>query len=346
MTIENNFFDIFKGFVHKLNEHLNPSPVQIEEEKPEIGFVAMPEDKNKLQYLYPNFPRIEAGERPFWTFPGLDIKHPILPPSDALRGKLKFINLKETHRGNQDQVKCEFWFDCGNMTVVFEVGYEDARGKINNASKSFLNSLSSLTDEELKEPITISLHRLVDTPGFTYRDGSVGTDKVIFVDVWKASGEKVYATEISEGLDGNVGANIITRINYALIGKAITSPRSKEQQQPQTQALQLAPEKQTATLDYKKPSTYPTEGKRKVLMDEMDEYVIQVLGGNMEPVKELLTQMFPGKKARPQLDDVELFQFFNGIKERFPINTPTLAEESGIDEDFDYPDGDDEEPGF
>ncbi|MEH1786925.1 MAG: hypothetical protein V7L23_15435 [Nostoc sp.] len=325
-------------FIAILNNALNPS-AQVTDPN-SLGFVAVPEGDNKVRYLFPNYDRVGAGQRPYWVFPGQAPGQHEIPPSEALRGTLKFINLVDAHRGGKDVQKAEFWLDAGTTTYVLELGWVDENsGKINNATKSFLKSLSALSPDELRQPITVSLTRLVDKPGFVKRDGgSPYLHKVLVTDVFDANGNRIF--DDSDEIDVASGSNIICNINGILIEKPIVNPREKKQKQaapapaPTQQQAQYYPTQPTAQPPYQQQQPVPTANygdlfpsalpvfpdspQRNVLVSYMDNHVNQHLGGNMEILKQLVPALFPGKHKRPHLNDLELQTLWNELQKRYP----------------------------
>jgi hypothetical protein len=186
-----------------------------------LGFCPIPENQNAVRYLFPGYEECGAGRPPYLVALDNNLRVPI--PQPALRGKLKFLNLIDTTTGGVDKQKLEFWIDCGNRTYVIYLGWTDANGKLNNATESFLKALCSLTPDELLEPFTFALSRLIDKPSFDPSKAGVGAGKVLLVDVWKNDGTPVYYEQ--GHMDANAAAGVIVRINQHLTGQAVLTPR-------------------------------------------------------------------------------------------------------------------------
>jgi hypothetical protein len=186
-----------------------------------LGFCPIPENQNAVKYLFPGYEECGAGRPPYLVALDNNLRVPI--PQPALRGKLKFLNLIDTTTGGVDKQKLEFWIDCGNRTYVIYLGWADANGKLNNATESFLKALCSLTPDELLEPFTFALSRLIDKPSFDPSKAGVGAGKVLLVDVWKNDGTPVYYEQ--GHMDANAAAGVIVRINQHLTGQAVLTPR-------------------------------------------------------------------------------------------------------------------------
>lgn len=187
-----------------------------------LGFCPIPENQNAVKYLFPGYEECGAGRPPYLIALG-DNNARIPIPQPAIKGKLKFLNLIDTTTGGVDKQKLEFWIDCGAKTYVIYLGWADQSGKLNNATESFLKALASLTLDELLEPFTFTLSRLVDKPSFDPSKGGVGAAKVLLVDVWKNSGESVYYEQ--GHMDANAACSVILRINQRLTGQAVLTPR-------------------------------------------------------------------------------------------------------------------------
>ena len=199
-----------------------------------LGFCPIPENQNSVKYLFPGYDECSIGRPPYLV--GLDENKNHVPiPQPALKGKLKFLNLVDTVRAGQETQKLEFWIDCGARTYVVLLGWADQYGKLNNATESFLKALASLTPDELLEPFTFTLSRLIDKASYDPTKGNPATaGKVLLADVWKNSGESVYYEQGS--MDANAACSVILRINQQLTGQAVLTPRQpKTKPQPQTQ---------------------------------------------------------------------------------------------------------------
>lgn len=204
-----------------------------------LGFCPIPENQNAVKYLFPGYEECGAGRPPYLIALG-DNNTRIPIPQPAIKGKLKFLNLIDTTTGGVDKQKLEFWIDCGDRTYVIYLGWADQNGKLNNATESFLKALASFSPDELLEPFTFTLSRLVDKPSFDPSKSSVGAAKVLLVDVWKNSGESVYYEQ--GHMNANAAAGVIVRINQHLTGQAVLTPRQPKAKptpaptpQPQTQ---------------------------------------------------------------------------------------------------------------
>jgi len=204
-----------------------------------LGFCQIPENQNAVKYLFPGYDECSIGRPPYLIALDEDKKH-IPIPQPALKGKLKFLNLIDVVRAGQDTQKLEFWIDCGTRTYVVCLGWADQNGKLNNATESFLKALASLTLDELLEPFTFTLSRLVDKPSYDPSKGNAATaGKVLLTDVWKNSGESVYYEQ--GHMDANAACSVILRINNHLTGQAVLTPRqpkAKPQPTPQPQQQQ------------------------------------------------------------------------------------------------------------
>jgi hypothetical protein len=200
----------------------------------ELGFCQIPENQNAVKYLFPGYDECSIGRPPYLI--ALDENKNHVPiPQPAIKGKLKFLNLVDVVRAGQDTQKLEFWIDCGTRTYVVCLGWADAQGKLNNATESFLKALASLTPDELLEPFTFTLSRLVDKPSYDPTKGNAATaGKVLLTDVWKNSGESVYYEQ--GHMDANAACGVILRINNHLTGQAVLTPRQpKAKPQPPAQ---------------------------------------------------------------------------------------------------------------
>ena len=215
-----------------------------------LGFCPIPENQNAVKYLFPGYEECGAGRPPYLIALG-DNNARIPIPQPAIKGKLKFLNLIDTTTGGVDKQKLEFWIDCGAKTYVIYLGWADQNGKLNNATESFLKALASLTLDELLEPFTFTLSRLVDKPSFDPSKGGVGAAKVLLVDVWKHSGESVYYEQ--SHMDANAACSVILRINQHLTGQAVLTPR---QPKAKTQALAPTPQPQIQQQWGQQPQQY------------------------------------------------------------------------------------------
>jgi hypothetical protein len=230
-----------------------------------LGFCPIPENQNAVKYLFPGYEECSAGRPPYLVALDNNVRVPI--PQPAIKCKLKFLNLIDTTTGGVDKQKLEFWIDCGNRTYVIYLGWsDDDNGKLNKATESFLKALASLTPDELLEPFTFTLSRLVDKPSYDPTKASIGATKVLLVDVWKNSGERVFSEQ--GHMDANAAAGVIARINQHLTGQAVLTPRQPKSktviqepipQQPQ-QYQQPSPVPQPQNLPQPIPQTPPVVG--------------------------------------------------------------------------------------
>lgn len=187
-----------------------------------LGFCPIPENQNAVKYLFPGYEECSAGRPPYLVALDNNVRVPI--PQPAIKCKLKFLNLINTTTGGVDKQKLEFWIDCGNKSYVIYLGWsDDGNGKLNKATESFLKALASLTPDELLEPFTFTLSRLVDKPSYDPTKAGIGATKVLLVDVWKNSGERVFSEQ--GHMDANAAAGVIVRINQHLTGQAVLTPR-------------------------------------------------------------------------------------------------------------------------
>ncbi len=187
-----------------------------------LGFCPIPENQNAVKYLFPGYEECSAGRPPYLVALDNNVRVPI--PQPAIKCKLKFLNLIDTITGGVDKQKLEFWIDCGNRTYVIYLGWsDDGNGKLNKATESFLKALASLTPDELLEPFTFTLSRLVDKPSYDPTKAGIGATKILLVDVWKNSGERVFSEQ--GHMDANTAAGVIVRINQHLTGQAVLTPR-------------------------------------------------------------------------------------------------------------------------
>ena len=229
-----------------------------------LGFCPIPE--NQIKYLFPGYEECSAGRPPYLVALDNNVRVPI--PQPAIKCKLKFLNLIDTITGGVDKQKLEFWIDCGNRTYVIYLGWsDDGNGKLNKATESFLKALASLTPDELLEPFTFTLSRLVDKPSYDPTKAGIGATKVLLVDVWKNSGERVFSEQ--GHMDANAAAGVIARINQHLTGQAVLTPRQPKSktviqepisQQPQQYQQQPSPVPQPQNLPQPIPQTPPVVG--------------------------------------------------------------------------------------
>ena len=230
-----------------------------------LGFCPIPENQNAVKYLFPGYEECSAGRPPYLVALDNNVRVPI--PQPAIKCKLKFLNLIDTTTGGVDKQKLEFWIDCGNRTYVIYLGWsDDGNGKLNKATESFLKALASLTPDELLEPFTFTLSRLVDKPSYDPTKAGIGATKVLLVDVWKNSGERVFSEQ--GHMDANAAAGVIVRINQHLTRQAVLTPRQPKSktviqepipQQPQ-QYQQPSPVPQPQNLPQPIPQTPPVVG--------------------------------------------------------------------------------------
>jgi len=223
-----------------------------------LGFCQIPENQNAVKYLFPGYDECSIGRPPYLIALDEDKKH-IPIPQPALKGKLKFLNLIDVVRAGQDTQKLEFWIDCGTRTYVVCLGWADQNGKLNNATESFLKALASLTLDELLEPFTFTLSRLVDKPSYDPSKGNAATaGKVLLTDVWKNSGESVYYEQ--GHMDANAACSVILRINNHLTGQAVLTPRQPKAKtqaptpQPQPSQQQWGQQSQSLPQQYQQPT--------------------------------------------------------------------------------------------
>jgi hypothetical protein len=234
-----------------------------------LGFCPIPENQNAVRYLFPGYEECSAGRPPYLVALDNNARVPI--PQPAIKCKLKFLNLIDTTTGGVDKQKLEFWIDCGNRTYVIYLGWsDDGNGKLNIATESFLKALASLTPDELLEPFTFTLSRLVDKPSYDPTKAGIGATKVLLVDVWKNSGERVFSEQ--GHMDANAAAGVIVRINQHLTGQAVLTPRQPKSktvqqpipvvqpQQPQQYQQQPSPVPQPQNLPQPIPQTPPVVG--------------------------------------------------------------------------------------
>ena len=235
-----------------------------------LGFCEIPQGNDQVKFIFPGYTRQQP---PFMHFLGEKDRagnSPHIPvPGNALKGKLKFLNLIDVVSNGEEKQKLCFWIDCGSITYVLWLGWSDAYGKLNNATESFLKALASLTPEELLEPFTFTLSRLIDKPSYDPTKGNPATaGKVLLVDVWKNDGTPVFSEQGS--MDANAACQVILRINHQLTGQAVLTPRQPKTktvlQEPQYQqnlpapvAQQQPPQQQwgsPAPTQYQQPQNY------------------------------------------------------------------------------------------
>ena len=204
-----------------------------------LGFCEIPQSNNQVRFIFPGYSRQEP---PYMHFLGEKDRNGVSPhilvPQPAIKGKLKFLNLIDVVSNNEEKQKLCFWIDCGSITYVLWLGWADAYGKLNNATESFLKALASLTLEELLEPFTFTLSRLIDKPSYDPSKGNPATaGKVLLTDVWKSDGTPVFSEQ--GHMDANAAAGVIVRINQHLTGQAVLTPR-----QPKAKTVIQEPQQQ------------------------------------------------------------------------------------------------------
>lgn len=223
-----------------------------------LGFCPIPENQNAVKYLFPGYEECSAGRPPYLVALDNNVRVPI--PQPAIKCKLKFLNLIDTTTGGVDKQKLEFWIDCGNRTYVIYLGWsDDGNGKLNKATESFLKALASLTPDELLEPFTFTLSRLVDKPSYDPTKAGIGATKVLLVDVWKNSGERVFSEQ--GHMDANAAAGVIVRINQHLTGQAVLTPRQPKSKTVIQEPIPQQPQQyQPQNLPQPIPQTPPVVG--------------------------------------------------------------------------------------
>jgi hypothetical protein len=223
-----------------------------------LGFCPIPENQNAVKYLFPGYEECSAGRPPYLVALDNNVRVPI--PQPAIKCKLKFLNLIDTITGGVDKQKLEFWIDCGNRTYVIYLGWsDDGNGKLNKATESFLKALASLTPDELLEPFTFTLSRLVDKPSYDPTKAGIGATKVLLVDVWKNSGERVFSEQ--GHMDANAAAGVIVRINQHLTGQAVLTPRQPKSKTVIQEPISQQPQQyQPQNLPQPIPQTPPVVG--------------------------------------------------------------------------------------
>ncbi len=223
-----------------------------------LGFCPIPENQNAVKYLFPGYEECSAGRPPYLVALDNNVRVPI--PQPAIKCKLKFLNLIDTTTGGVDKQKLEFWIDCGNRTYVIYLGWsDDGNGKLNKATESFLKALASLTPDELLEPFTFTLSRLVDKPSYDPTKAGIGATKVLLVDVWKNSGERVFSEQ--GHMDANAAAGVIVRINQHLTGQAVLTPRQPKSKTVIQEPISQQPQQyQPQNLPQPIPQTPPVVG--------------------------------------------------------------------------------------
>lgn len=276
-----------------------------------LGFCPIPENKNAVKYLFPGYEECGAGRPPYLIALG-DNNARIPIPQPAIKGKLKFLNLIDTTTGGIEKQKLEFWIDCGDRTYVIYLGWADQNGKLNNATESFLKALASLTPDELLEPFTFTLSRLIDKPSYDPSKGGVGAAKVLLVDVWKNSGESVYYEQQGR-MDANAACSVILRINQLLTGQAVLTPRqpkAKAQPTPQTQAQpqptqqqwgqQIQYQQQPQNLPQPQPQAQTPPPVGGLTPEQMQQYQQFLAAQNLAQSQPILLEQAQQSIAQPQ----------------------------------------------
>ena len=223
----------------------------------DLGFCEIPKGNDQVRFIFPGYTRQEPpymhflGEKDYRT--GISPQIPV--PGNALKGKLKFLNLIDVVSNGEDKQKLCFWIDCGRTTYVLWLGWADQNGKLNNATESFLKALASLTPDELLEPFTFTLSRLIDKPSYDPTKGNPATaGKILLTDVWKNDGTPVFSEQ--GHMDANAACQVILRINHHLTGQAVLTPRQPKAktviQEPQPQNYQQ-PAQQPIPQNYQQP---------------------------------------------------------------------------------------------
>ena len=221
-----------------------------------LGFCEIPQSNNQVRFIFPGYSRQEP---PYMHFLGEKDRNGVSPhilvPQPAIKGRLKFLNLIDVVSNNEDKQKLCFWIDCGRTTYVLWLGWADAYGKLNNATESFLKALASLTLEELLEPFTFTLSRLIDKPSYDPSKGNPATaGKVLLTDVWKSDGTPVFSEP--KQMDLYTACQLILRINLHLTGQEVLTPRQPKAktviQEPQQQWGQQ-PAQQSIPQQYQQP---------------------------------------------------------------------------------------------
>ena len=211
-----------------------------------LGFCEIPKGNDQVRFIFPGYTRQEPpymhflGEKDHRT--GISPQIPV--PGNALKGKLKFLNLIDVVSNGEEKQKLCFWIDCGSTTYVLWLGWADANGKLNNATESFLKALASLTPDELLEPFTFTLSRLIDKPSYDPSKGNPATaGKILLTDVWKNDNTPVFSEP--GHMDANAACQVILRINNHLTGQPVLTPRQPKSktviQEPQYQQNLPAP---------------------------------------------------------------------------------------------------------
>ena len=234
----------------------------------DLGFCEIPKGNDQVRFIFPGYTRQEPpymhflGEKDYRT--GTSPQIPV--PGNALKGKLKFLNLIDVVSNGEDKQKLCFWIDCGRTTYVLWLGWADQKsGKLNNATESFLKALASLTPDELLEPFTFTLSRLIDKPSYDPSKGNPATaGKILLTDVWKNDGTPVFSEP--GHMDANAACQVILRINNHLAGQAVLTPRQPksktviQEPQYQQQPSQQQPSQQQwgspAPTQYQQPQQY------------------------------------------------------------------------------------------
>ena len=205
----------------------------------DLGFCEIPKGNDQVRYIFPGYTRQEP---PYMYFLGekdhRGISSQIPVPGNALKGKLKFLNLIDVVSNGEEKQKLCFWIDCGSTTYVLWLGWADQNGKLNNATESFLKALAILTPDELLEPFTFTLSRLIDKPSYDPSKGNPATaGKVLLTDVWKIDGTPVFSEP--KQMDLYTACQLILRINLHLTGQEVLTPR-----QPKAKTVIQEPQQQ------------------------------------------------------------------------------------------------------
>ena len=234
----------------------------------DLGFCEIPKGNDQVRFIFPGYTRQGPpymhflGEKDYRT--GISPQIPV--PGNALKGKLKFLNLIDVVSNGEDKQKLCFWIDCGRTTYVLWLGWADQNGKLNNATESFLKALASLTPDELLEPFTFTLSRLIDKPSYDPTKGNPATaGKILLTDVWKNDGTPVFSEQ--GHMDANAACQVILRINHHLTGQAVLTPRQPKAktviQEPQQQWGQQ-PAQQSIPQQYQQPQNYQQPAQQPI----------------------------------------------------------------------------------
>ena len=227
----------------------------------DLGFCEIPKGNDQVRFIFPGYTRQEP---PYMYFLGekdhRGISSQIPVPGNALKGKLKFLNLIDVVSNGEDKQKLCFWIDCGSTTYVLWLGWADQNGKLNNATESFLKALAILTPDELLEPFTFTLSRLIDKANYDPTKGNPATaGKVLLTDVWKSDGTQVFSEQ--GHMDLYTACQLILRINLHLTGQAVLTPRQPKSKviEPQQQQNLPAPVAQQHPPQQQWGSSAPTQ---------------------------------------------------------------------------------------